>query len=212
MFTSTESKRQQARTVRPAARAGARADVTASPTASPTPPTCRRWSTTRCRTSTGSASISTTAHELVVGPFQGLPACVRIPLDKGVCGAAATHAADPARRRRARLPRPYRLRCGVALGTGGAAVSTATAQLIGVFDLDSPRVGPLRRAGPAGDSKTSRERSWSPCVNAALKLRNIGPSPPPGCARSACARARTSPRSARSRPSCASSAPASSPA
>ena len=28
-------------------------------------------------------------NELVVGPFQGLPACVRIPLDKGVCGAAA---------------------------------------------------------------------------------------------------------------------------
>src|SRR3546814_19234296 len=27
--------------------------------------------------------------ELVVGPFQGLPACIRIPLDKGVCGAAA---------------------------------------------------------------------------------------------------------------------------
>src|SRR5690606_41399188 len=27
--------------------------------------------------------------ELVVGPFQGLPACVRIPLAKGVCGAAA---------------------------------------------------------------------------------------------------------------------------
>src|SRR5690348_7692995 len=28
--------------------------------------------------------------ELVVGPFQGLPACIRIPLDKGVCGKAAT--------------------------------------------------------------------------------------------------------------------------
>mgnify|MGYP003460711207 CR=1 FL=1 len=28
-------------------------------------------------------------RELVVGPFQGLPACVRIPLDKGVCGTAA---------------------------------------------------------------------------------------------------------------------------
>lgn len=28
--------------------------------------------------------------ELVVGPFQGLPACIRIPLDKGVCGAAAS--------------------------------------------------------------------------------------------------------------------------
>ena len=27
--------------------------------------------------------------ELVIGPFQGKPACVRIPLDRGVCGAAA---------------------------------------------------------------------------------------------------------------------------
>ncbi|MFT8364028.1 MAG: GAF domain-containing protein [Sporolactobacillus sp.] len=28
-------------------------------------------------------------HELVLGPFQGKPACVRIPLGKGVCGTAA---------------------------------------------------------------------------------------------------------------------------
>jgi L-methionine (R)-S-oxide reductase len=28
--------------------------------------------------------------ELVVGPFQGLPACTRIALDRGVCGAAAS--------------------------------------------------------------------------------------------------------------------------
>jgi len=28
-------------------------------------------------------------EELVLGPFQGLPACVRIPLGQGVCGAAA---------------------------------------------------------------------------------------------------------------------------
>ena len=27
--------------------------------------------------------------ELVLGPFQGKPACIRIPLGKGVCGAAA---------------------------------------------------------------------------------------------------------------------------
>lgn len=35
-------------------------------------------------------------RELVVGPFQGLPACIRIPLDKGVCGTAAhaAHATD----------------------------------------------------------------------------------------------------------------------
>ena len=29
------------------------------------------------------------ANELVLGPFQGKPACVRIPLGKGVCGTAA---------------------------------------------------------------------------------------------------------------------------
>ncbi|HHW4679947.1 MAG TPA: GAF domain-containing protein, partial [Xylella taiwanensis] len=37
-------------------------------------------------------------RELVVGPFQGLPACVRIPLGKGVCGTTAftrrTHRVD----------------------------------------------------------------------------------------------------------------------
>lgn len=29
--------------------------------------------------------------ELVLGPFQGMPACIRIPFSKGVCGAAARH-------------------------------------------------------------------------------------------------------------------------
>jgi L-methionine (R)-S-oxide reductase len=32
------------------------------------------------------------AHELVLGPFQGKPACVRIPFGKGVCGKAAAEA------------------------------------------------------------------------------------------------------------------------
>jgi GAF domain-containing protein len=30
--------------------------------------------------------------ELVLGPFQGKPACVRIPIGKGVCGTAAARA------------------------------------------------------------------------------------------------------------------------
>src|SRR5271166_463142 len=30
--------------------------------------------------------------ELVLGPFQGKPACVRIPIGKGVCGTAASRA------------------------------------------------------------------------------------------------------------------------
>jgi L-methionine (R)-S-oxide reductase len=78
--------------------------------------------------------------ELVVGPFQGLPACVRIPLDKGVCGAAArtrstqrvadVHAfpghiaCDSASRSELVVP------LVVPLSDGDA--------LVGVFDLDSP--------------------------------------------------------------------------
>ncbi len=76
--------------------------------------------------------------ELVVGPFQGLPACVRIPLDKGVCGAARAHPDHPARRRRRCLPGPHCLRLGIALGTGRAAASRRAT--VGVFDLDSPVV------------------------------------------------------------------------
>lgn len=78
--------------------------------------------------------------ELVVGPFQGLPACVRIPLDKGVCGAAArtrttqrvadVHAfpghiaCDSASRSELVVP------LVVPLAEGDT--------LVGVFDLDSP--------------------------------------------------------------------------
>ncbi|MET9327320.1 GAF domain-containing protein [Tsukamurella sp. NPDC003166] len=74
--------------------------------------------------------------ELVVGPFQGLPACIRIPLDRGVCGAAArtretqrvddVHAVadhiacDAATRSELVVP---------LIGPDGA--------LVGVFDLDS---------------------------------------------------------------------------
>jgi L-methionine (R)-S-oxide reductase len=79
--------------------------------------------------------------ELVVGPFQGLPACIRIPLDKGVCGAAARSgetqrvadvdafdghvACDSASRSELVVPlfQP---------GPDGRDV------LLGVFDLDSP--------------------------------------------------------------------------
>ncbi len=79
--------------------------------------------------------------ELVVGPFQGLPACIRIPLGKGVCGAAASSghsqrvddvnafdghiACDSASRSELVVPL-------FALGDNA---------LIGVLDLDSPDPG-----------------------------------------------------------------------
>ena len=74
--------------------------------------------------------------ELVVGPFQGLPACVRIPLAKGVCGAAA------------RLRQTQRVEDVNAFPGHIACDSASRSELVvplyqgdtllGVFDLDSP--------------------------------------------------------------------------
>ena len=58
--------------------------------------------------------------ELVLGPFQGRPACIRIPFGKGVCGDRGCDARAAMRRRRPRLPRPYRLRRRLAFRAGGA--------------------------------------------------------------------------------------------
>ncbi|MGH8075153.1 MAG: GAF domain-containing protein [Lysobacter sp.] len=75
-------------------------------------------------------------RELVVGPFQGQPACVRIPLDKGVCGAAAS-------------TRETQRVADVNAFDGHIACDSASRSevvvplysgdtLLGVFDIDSP--------------------------------------------------------------------------
>ncbi|MGO1070170.1 GAF domain-containing protein [Lysobacter sp. CA199] len=75
-------------------------------------------------------------RELVVGPFQGLPACVRIPLDKGVCGAAASS------RQTQRVADvhefPGHIACDAASRSEVVVPLVRDGQLIGVFDLDSP--------------------------------------------------------------------------
>ncbi len=74
--------------------------------------------------------------ELVVGPFQGLPACVRIPLDKGVCGAAASS------RETQRVDDvhafPGHIACDAASRSELVVPLVKDGTLIGVFDLDSP--------------------------------------------------------------------------
>ena len=77
--------------------------------------------------------------ELVVGPFQGLPACVRIPLDKGVCGAAAST------RQTQRIADvhafPGHIACDSASNSELVVpLVAANGELIGVFDLDSPHL------------------------------------------------------------------------
>ena len=51
--------------------------------------------------------------ELVLGPFQGRPACIRIRFGEGVCGTAASKAAGPEGRGRQCLPRTHCLRFGI---------------------------------------------------------------------------------------------------
>ena len=74
--------------------------------------------------------------ELVVGPFQGLPACIRIPLHKGVCGAAAstgvTQRVDDVH------AFPGHIACDAASRSELVVPLFDGERLIGVFDLDSP--------------------------------------------------------------------------
>ena len=74
--------------------------------------------------------------ELVVGPFQGLPACIRIPLDKGVCGAAASS------RQTQRVADvhafPGHIACDSASRSELVVPLLDGDRLVGVFDLDSP--------------------------------------------------------------------------
>ena len=76
-------------------------------------------------------------HELVVGPFQGLPACVRIPLDKGVCGAAASQRVTQ------RVDDvdafPGHIACDSASRSELVVPLLRDGDLLGVFDLDSPQ-------------------------------------------------------------------------
>ena len=75
-------------------------------------------------------------EELVLGPFQGLPACVRIALGKGVCGAAASS------RRTLRVPDvhafPGHIVCDTASRSELVVPLIRDQRLFGVLDIDSP--------------------------------------------------------------------------
>ena len=77
-------------------------------------------------------------RELVVGPFQGLPAFVRIPLDKGVWGAAAST------RQTQRIADvdafPGHIACDSASRSELVIPLVRGDTLIGVLDLDSPEL------------------------------------------------------------------------
>ncbi|WP_434762809.1 GAF domain-containing protein [Vibrio fortis] len=77
--------------------------------------------------------------ELVLGPFQGKPACVRIPISRGVCGTAvATNS----------VQRIYdvhefegHIACDAASNSEIVIPFSINGEIAGVLDIDSPNVG-----------------------------------------------------------------------
>lgn len=77
--------------------------------------------------------------ELVVGPFQGQPACVRIPLDRGVCGAAA-RSGETQRIEDVNAIADH-IACDAASRSELVVPLFRKGALLGVLDLDSPLPG-----------------------------------------------------------------------
>ena len=75
-------------------------------------------------------------NQLILGPFQGLPACIRIPLGKGVCGTAAE------KREVIRVMDvhqfPGHIACDAASQSEIVLPIIKNDRLIGVLDIDSP--------------------------------------------------------------------------
>ncbi len=86
--------------------------------------------------------------ELVLGPFQGKVACVRIALNRGVCGAAASS-------RETQLVKdvhsfPGHIACDAASQSEIVVPLVKNGQLIGVWDVDSPKLARFDEEDKAG--------------------------------------------------------------
>jgi GAF domain-containing protein len=94
------------------------------------------------------------AGELVLGPFQGRAACIRIPFGKGVCGtAAATLEAQLVEDVEAF---PGHIACDSASRSELVVPLVNDGELVGVIDLDSPRVGRFDSEDRAGCLELAR--------------------------------------------------------
>ena len=90
----------------------------------------------------------TRQNELVLGPFQGKPACIRIAWGEGVCGAAAARGASIV------VPDvhefPGHIACDPASRSELVVPLLDKARVLGVLDLDSPVPGRFDDADRAG--------------------------------------------------------------
>ena len=86
--------------------------------------------------------------ELVLGPFQGRPACIRIPFGQGVCGAAA--ASLEVQRIDDVHAFPGHIACDSASNSELVIPIVRNGGLIAVLDLDSPRAARFTAEDEAG--------------------------------------------------------------
>jgi len=86
--------------------------------------------------------------ELVLGPFQGRPACVRIPLGRGVCGTSA------ARQQTLRVADVHafdgHIACVIASRSEIVVPLITEGRLLGVLDIDSPHTDRFSEADQQG--------------------------------------------------------------
>ena len=92
--------------------------------------------------------LNTGYEELLLGPFQGKAACIRIPFTRGVCGAAA-------RERCTQLVYdvhqfPGHIACDSASNSEIVVPLLRNGQMLGVLDIDSPVVGRFDEEDKAG--------------------------------------------------------------
>jgi len=93
-------------------------------------------------------------ESLVLGPFQGKVACIRIPFSRGVCGAAA-------RTQQTQLVYDVHqiadhIACDAASNSEVVVPIIVAGSVVAVFDLDSPRVGRFSQADADGLSRLGR--------------------------------------------------------
>ena len=86
--------------------------------------------------------------QLVLGPFQGQPACIRIPMGKGVCGTAA--ATNTVQRIEDVHQFEGHIACDAASNSEIVIPIVVDNQLVGVLDIDSPNLSRFTAEDEAG--------------------------------------------------------------
>ncbi len=102
---------------------------------------------------------------LVLRPFQGKPACIRIPVGKGVCGTAV--ALDKAQLVPDVHKFPGHIACDSASNSEIVIPLHANGEIVGVLDIDSPTVGRFTEEDLNGLQLSAEviSRAWERSLN-----------------------------------------------